>query len=86
MCNSRPNEWNGLKSSNLPAVNHYWPSMGRIQRFDFLQEFQHPNGCERHSEIGPAGEVKLCDEPQRFTTIMQLQGTHRLSWPSHFPC
>lgn len=76
--NSRSDKHSGLTNADLPAVNHNWPSKGRIQRLDLLQEFQHPNRCERHPEIRPAGEVELRHEPQRLTAIVELQGIHGL--------
>lgn len=54
-------------------MNHNWSSVGRIQGFDFFQEFQHANRCERHPKIRPAGEVELCDEPWSFASLMELQ-------------
>lgn len=47
--------------------------MGRIQGFDFFQEFQHANRCERHPKIRPAGEVELCDQPWSFASLVELQ-------------
>lgn len=67
----------------LPAVHNNRSSVGWIDSFDLLEEFQHADGWEWHSEVWPAGKVKLGDQPGSSGTIAALlrskdaQGSYR---------
>lgn len=75
---------------DIPTVDHYGPGVGGVEGLHFLQELQHPDGGERHSEVGPAGEVQLGDEPRGFAALGELlrgTGGHmsRGTEPTPFP-
>lgn len=56
----------------VPAVDHNRPREGGIDHLDLFEEFEHADGGERNSKVGPAGEVKLGDEPGSLSSITGL--------------
>lgn len=57
---------------HVPTVDHDGPGVRGVECPHFFQEFEHPDGGERHSEVGPAGEVQLADEPRGFAAVGEL--------------
>lgn len=60
------------RAPHIPAVDHDGPGVAGVERLHFFQELEHPNGGERHSEVGPASEVQLGDEPWGFAALGEL--------------
>ena len=56
----------------LPAVDHNGPGVGWVDLLDLLQELEHANGGEGHSEVRPAGEVHLGHQPGSLRPITSL--------------
>lgn len=67
------------RGPGVPAVDHDGPGVRGVEGPHFLQELEHPDGGERHPEVGPAGEVQLAHEPRGFAAVGQLLwgGTRR---------
>lgn len=64
-----------------PAVHNNWPSVGRVDSLDLLEEFQHADGWEWHPEVWPAGEVELGDQAGGSGTIAALLWSRDLESP-----
>lgn len=62
---------------DAPAVDHDGPGVHGVERLHLLQELEHPDGGEGHSEVGPAGEVQLGHQPRGFAAIRELLPGHR---------
>lgn len=58
----------------LPAVHNNGSSVGWIDSFDLLEEFQHADGREWHPEVWPAGKVELSDQAWSSGAIAALLG------------
>lgn len=61
---------------HIPAVDHGGPGVRRGQRPHFFQEFEHPDGGERHSKVRPAGEVQLAHQAGGFAAVGELLQRH----------
>lgn len=53
-------------------MDHNRPSEGGIDHLDLFEEFEHADGGERNSKVGPAGEVELGDRPGSLGGIAGL--------------
>lgn len=57
-------------------MDHNGPGEGRVDCLHLLEELEHADGGEGHSEVRPAGEVELGDLPGSFGGITGLLHRH----------
>lgn len=62
--------------THSPAVDHNRPGVLGVAILHFFEELEHANRSEGHSEVWPACEMELSDEPLRFLSrhVSHLRG------------
>lgn len=70
---------------HLPTVDHNGPSVLGVAILHFFEELEHANRSEGHSEVWPAGEMELGDEPLWFLPrhVSHLRGSSTRFRVSH---
>lgn len=63
----------GAGGRHLPAVDHYGPSLRRVEKLDLAHEAQEAGGVAGDTVVGPAGEVEEAELPDLVVAFLRRE-------------